>query len=212
MIRHFSRIFPLLFLALFFLSAQAWAASSPADARQALQATVSKILNIIREPGYANPATRGPLRKEIESEVFRVFDFGEFSSRTVGPRWKTFNATQKKHFEDAFAQLLLNTYLNRVNGYNGETVNYTGETVSPDGAKVEVKTTITMKDGKKTPVSYRMLYKDGSWHVYDVIIENISLVKNYRTQFQDILNTASPEELTAKVRAKAEEVAAQKAG
>lgn len=212
MIRHLTKIFWLPILALFLFAAQAQAGgSTPAEARQTLQTTVNSILSIIREPGYANPATRPPLRKQIENEVFRVFDFGEFSSRTVGPRWKKFNPAQKKNFEDAFAQLLLNTYLNRVNGYNGETVNYTGETVSPDGDKVEVKTIITMQDGKKTPVSYRMLFKNGKWCVYDVIIENISLVKNYRTQFQDILNTASPEELTARVKAKAAEVAAQKA-
>ena len=186
-------------------------AQSPAQARQTLETAVNRILDAIRNPDYVNPNTRAPLRRQIEDEVYHIFDFGEFSSRTVGPRWRSFSAEQKKAFSDAFADLLLNTYLNKITGYNGETVAYTGETVSPDGDKVEVRTVITMKDGKKTPVNYRMLYKDGSWRVYDVIIENISLVKNYRTQFQDILNSASPEELTARVSAKAREVAAQKA-
>ena len=68
---------------------------------------------------------------------------------------------------------------------------------------------ITMKDGKKVPVAYRMLPKDGIWRVYDVLIENISLVKNYRTQFQDILNSASPDQLIERVRAKAQEVRQQ---
>lgn len=195
------------------LMAAAWnpegaCAQSPAQARQTLETAVSTILNIIRNPQYANPATRAPLRKQIENEVHAVFDFGEFSSRTVGPRWRTFSQAQKQNFENAFADLLLNTYLSKVTGYNGETVAYTGETASPDGDKVEVRTVITMKDSKKTPVSYRMLYKNGKWVVYDVIIENISLVKNYRTQFQDILNSASPEDLTARVLAKAREVAA----
>ena len=112
-------------------------------------------------------------------------------------------------FSDAFAELLLNTYLNKVTGYNGEQVAYVGEVAAPDGKRVEVQTVITMKDGKKTPVNYRMLPKDGSWRVYDVIIENISLVKNYRTQFQVILNTATPDQLTAKVLEKANEVREQ---
>lgn len=184
-------------------------ASQPEAARQALQTSIDRVLSLIRNPDYINPATRGPLRRQIEDEVYHIFDFGEFSSRTVGPRWKSFSETEKKNFSDAFAELLLNTYLNKVTGYNGETVQYTGITSSPDGKRVEVNTFITMKDGKKMPVNYRMLLKDGSWRVYDVIIENISLVKNYRTQFQDILNTASPEELIAKVRAKAQQVAAQ---
>lgn len=186
-------------------------AQSPAQARQTLETAVNRILGAIRNPDYVNPNTRAPLRRQIEDEVYHIFDFGEFSSRTVGPRWRSFSAEQKKAFSNAFADLLLNTYLNKITGYNGETVAYTGETVSPDGDKVEVRTVITMKDGKKTPVNYRMLYKGGSWRVYDVIIENISLVKNYRTQFQDILNSASPQELTARVSAKAREVAAQKA-
>lgn len=186
-------------------------AQSPAQARQTLETAVNRILDAIRNPDYVNPNTRAPLRRQIEDEVYHIFDFGEFSSRTVGPRWRSFSAEQKKAFSNAFADLLLNTYLNKITGYNGETVAYTGETVSPDGDKVEVRTVITMKDGKKTPVNYRMLYKGGSWRVYDVIIENISLVKNYRTQFQDILNSASPQELTARVSAKAREVAAQKA-
>lgn len=183
-------------------------ADAAAQAKQTLEQAVDKILNIIREPGYANPATRGPLRQQIEDEVFRVFDFAEFSSRTVGPRWRAFSAAQKKNFENAFAQLLLNTYLNKVTGYNGETVTYNRLITSPEGNKVEVRTSIKMKDGKETPVFYRMLRKNGKWVVYDVIIENISLVKNYRTQFHDILNSASPEQLTERVRARAQEVAA----
>ncbi len=183
------------------------AAQSPAQARQSLETSVNKILNVIRSPEYANPAARPPLRKQIENDVHQIFDFSEFSLRTVGPRWRAFSESQKQAFENAFASLLLNTYLSKVTGYNGETVDYTGEMASPEGDKVEVRTFINMKNGKKIPVNYRMLYKNGKWVVYDVIIENISLVKNYRTQFQDILNTASPEDLTAKVRAKAAEVA-----
>lgn len=179
------------------------------QAKQTLDTAVNRILSTIRNPDYVNPATRGPLRRQIEDEIYHVFDFGEFSSRTVGPRWKTFSDAQKKDFSNAFADLLLNTYLNRITGYNGETVAYTGETVSPDGSKVEVKTVISLKDGKKIPVAYRMLNKNGAWRVYDVIIENISLVKNYRTQFQDILNTASPEQLIARVREKAAQIMAQ---
>ncbi len=198
----------LLFLALLVFLPLPCQAQPTAAARQALETAVNRILDIIREPGYANPATRPPLRARIESDVRQIFDFGEFCSRTVGPRWRTFSPQQQRSFDEAFASLLLNTYLSKVTGYNGESVQYTGEVASPEGDKVEVRTTITMKDGRKTPVFYRMLKKNGKWVVYDVIIENISLVKNYRTQFQDILNSASPEDLTARVRAKAAEVAA----
>ena len=179
-------------------------ASSPAQL--ALETSINRILSSIKNPDYVNPATRRPLRQQIEDEVLHIFDFGEFSSRTVGPRWHTFTPEQKKAFSDAFADLLISTYVNKIDGYNGEQVLYTGEVASAKGDRVEVRSVITMKDGKKVPVAYRMLPKNGKWMVYDVLIENISLVKNYRTQFQDILNTDSPENLIARIKAKAVEV------
>lgn len=182
-----------------------------ASAKQTLETAVDRILSDIKNPAYSNPATRSALRRNIEQEVYKIFDFGEFSSRTVGPRWRSFSADEKKRFSDAFAQLLFSTYLNRINGYNGEQISYTGEEVSQDGQRVEVRTLLTMKDGKKIPVNYRMLPKDGTWRVYDVIIENISLVKNYRAQFQSILNNSTPDQLIARVEARAREVAAEDA-
>lgn len=184
-------------------------AQPAAQARQTIETSVNRILDDIKNPDYVNPATRGPLRARIEDEVYHVFDFGEFSSRTVGPRWKTFSPAEKKRFSDAFANLLFNTYLNKVSGYDGEQVVFTGEAVSPDGNLVEVRSNIITRDGKKIPVNYRMMLKDGAWRMYDVIIENISLVKNYRTQFQDILNTATPDQLIARVDQKAKEITAQ---
>lgn len=182
------------------------AAQANSPARQALETATNRILDFIKNPDYVNPATRRPIRQQIEDEVLHIFDFGEFSSRTVGPRWHTFTPEQKKAFSDAFADLLISTYINKIDGYNGEQVLYTGEVASEKGDRVEVRSVITMKDGKKVPVAYRMLPKNGKWMVYDVLIENISLVKNYRTQFQDILNTDSPENLIARIKAKAVEV------
>lgn len=196
-------------LAAFFLLGSQVMAQPGQEARATLEKTVSDILDDIRSPQFANSATRDSVIKKMENEVRGVFDFGEFSSRTVGPRWKTFTEAQKTAFADAFADLLFTTYLNKITGYNGESVAYTGETVSPDGKRVEVKSVISMSDGRKIPVSYRMLPKNGSWRVYDVIIENISLVKNYRTQFANILQKASPEELVEKIAARARELAAQ---
>ena len=77
---------------------------------------------------------------------------------------------------------------------------------------MEVRTEITMKDGTRVPVAYRMMAKDNSWRVYDIIVENLSLVKNYRTQFQDILTSGTPDELIARVKAKADEVRKQPVG
>ena len=170
-------------------------AAEASPARKALEVSISRVLDCIKNPDYVNPATRPPLRRQIEDEVYHIFDFGEFSSRTVGPRWKEFSAAQKKSFSNAFADLLLTTYLNKVDGYNGEQVAYTGEIANAAKTRVEVRTEIT-----------------NSWRVYDIIVENLSLVKNYRTQFQDILTSGTPDELIARVKAKAEEVRKQPVG
>lgn len=199
----------LLALALLVFCLAPAAAQAASPAHDALQGSINKVLDTIKNPAYANPATRGPLKKEIESELRVAFDFGEFSLRTVGPRWKEFSADQKQRFEDAFANLLMRTYVDKIDGYNGEQVAFTGERLNDKGDRAEIQTTIAMKDGKKVPVAYRMLPKDGTWRVYDVLVEGISLVKNYRTQFQEILSSAAPDELIAKVQAKASETPAQ---
>lgn len=201
--------FALALLSFLFISEAANSAGNPSAARQSLEDAVSHILDTLKNPAYANPATRAPLRQQIENDVKSIFDFSEFSSRTVGPRWKTFSPEEKTQFSDAFANLLFNTYLNKIKGYNGEQAVYTGEVSSPDGKLVEVRTEIILSDGRKIPVAYRMLLKDGRWRVYDVIIENISLVKNYRTQFQDILNTASPQQLIERIKSRTQSVIAQ---
>lgn len=202
-----SRLFAALFAAAFLFSAGA--ALSASGARETLEKSVNFIIDTLKNPNYANPAARAQLRGQIENEVRKIFDFSEFSSRTVGPRWKTFSPQEKQEFSDAFANLLFNTYLNKIKGYNGERAIFSGEASSPDGKLTEVRTTIALSDGRKIPVSYRMLLKDGSWRVYDVIIENLSLVKNYRTQFQDILNSASPQQLIERINNRAKEVIAQ---
>ncbi len=185
------------------------AASSPS--RQVLENSIDHCLGMLADPAYNNPATQQAQRAKIEKEVRKVFDFEEFSARTVGQRWRGFTSGQRHDFSEAFALLLLNTYLGQLDSYNGEKIRYTGERSNQQGTRVEQLSELSTSDGRTIPVSYRMLPKNGTWVVYDVIVEGVSLVKNYRTQFQDILTTASPEELTKRIRAKAEEVRSRKA-
>ncbi len=181
-------------------------ATAGAEAKKALETRVANIFTILQNPGFADKQSRPKYRMQIEDEVAKIFDFTEFSSRTVGPRWQQFTPEQQKRFSDAFAALLKATYLDRVDGYNGEQVNYVGETVSSKGDRVEVRTTLRMRGDRVIPVSYRMLPKGGTWVVYDVVIENISLVMNYRTQFQELLLKGSPEDLTVRILEKAQKI------
>lgn len=188
-------------LCLGLLGTPAMASNSP---KATLEATISGVLTTLKNPAYANPATRQPLRAEIEKMVEKTFDFAEFSARTVGGRWPSFTEEQQRSFNEAFARLLLSTYLDRVTGYNGEKIDFSGEVISQKGDRAEVSTVVTLGDGKKVPVAYRMMLKNGRWVIYDVLIENVSLIKNYRSQFNEILTKGTPEELIGRVQQRAE--------
>ena len=200
-----------LFVALcgvFLLAGTVCAAESP---MATLQVKVDQILDVLKQPAYKDPIKRVPLRAQIEKYVHEIFDFGEFSARTGGRNWPTFSEAQKQRFDTAFANLLLITYLDKVQGYNGEKIAYTGEVMSSKGDRAEIQTVVTLSDGKAVPVAYRMMLKNGRWVVYDVLIENVSLIKNYRSQFQDVLSRGTPEQLIDKVEARARELQAQSA-
>ena len=175
-------------------------------AKDVIDQGLTQVLSLIKDPGYADINKRQELQNQIIALVKNQFDFVEFSARTVGARWNSFTAAQQQNFSAAFSDLLINTYLNKIDGYNGEEISFVGEKTSAKGDRVEVMTILNMKTGKKIPVNYRLLPKDNTWKVYDVLVENISLVKNYRTQFQDILQTSTPEQLIERIRAKTAEV------
>ncbi len=196
-------VFVLLFICCVTCAVSSAVAKEPPSARAVLEKAVTRIMDYIKNPGYKDPTTRSALRVEIEKEVRTVFDFEEFSMRTVGARWRTFSSAQKDAFCAAFANLLLATYLDKVDGYNGERINYTGEVSNDAKTRFEIRTVITLQGNKKIPVAYRMMAKNGSWYVYDVLVEGISLVKNYRTQFGSILTDAKPEELIARIQERA---------
>ena len=198
----------------FFLAAAllvAFTASSALAAKTAtetIQITIDEVLNIIKDPKMDSPDTRGPLLRQVEDKIKTIFDFTEFSARTVGPKWRSFTQDQKDRFIDAFSALLRATYIEKLDGYDGEKVKFLGEVKSTKGDKVEVQTSILMKD-KEVPVSYRLLDKNGAWRVYDVRIEKVSLIENYRGQFKEILMKGDAEELIKKVVDKAAEVKQQ---
>ncbi|MDL2279384.1 ABC transporter substrate-binding protein [Desulfovibrio sp. OttesenSCG-928-G11] len=186
---------------LFFSGAKALAAAS--EARAALEHTINQVLVELKKPELKNPATRDAVLARVENIVRGLFSFEELSMRTVGMGWKNFSADQKKRFIDAFEDLLRERYLSSLEGYSGESVTYTGEVASSKGDKVEIQTTVNFKD-KPALVAYRMLKKD-RWMVYDVIIEGVSMVQNYRTQFQGLLEKGDAEGLIRAVRGKADE-------
>lgn len=188
------------------LCAPAASSAAPSQARQELEKTVNEVLAELQKPELKNPATRNAVLARVEKIVDRLFSFEELSARTVGAAWHKFTPDQQKRFINAFTTLLRETYLEKLDGYNGETVTYLSETASQKGDKVEINTSVTIR-GKPVPVAYRMLKKN-QWEVYDVIIEGVSMVQNYRSQFQQLLISGDVEKLIEQVRVKAEEVRA----
>jgi phospholipid transport system substrate-binding protein len=178
--------------------------AAPSEARTALEETVGAVLGELKKPGLHDPGQRGAILADVERIILRLFDFNELSSRTVGASWKSFNPDQKNRFTDAFTMLLRETYLEKLYGYKGEQVSYAGETASATGDKVEIQTSVAI-DGKPVSIAYRMLKKQ-RWMVYDVIVEGVSLVQNYRNQFQEMLGKGDAETLIKAVAAKAEKM------
>ncbi len=176
------------------------------EARATLVASIDQVLQELNKPGLHQAEEQKAILQRIEDVIRGIFDFEELSARTVGPGWKKFSPDQKTRFIAEFSDLLRETYLEKLNGYNGETVSYKGEQTSTAGDKVEVLTSINIK-AKDVPVSYRMIKKNG-WVVYDMVIEGISMVQNYRSQFQDLLLKGDVEALIRQVGAKAQETRA----
>ncbi len=179
--------------------------AAPGTPKERVENGSARVFNLLLQEDFQNPATKPKVLEQIEAELISFFDFEEFSTRTVGPKWRQFTPEQKAEFIDAFTELLRNSYINTLDSYKGETLNYVGEVRSKDGKKVEVHTVFKGQE-KDYPVSFRMLVKNDEWVVYDVIIEGISMIKNYREQFKDILVRAEPNELITRIREKAKEV------
>ena len=188
-------------LAVLLYAAPARAAS---EARMELEQTVSRVLGILDAADLSNTEARLTALNKVQEALTGFFDFKELSARTVGPAWNSFTEDQKNRFTDAFTTLLRTTYAEKLEGYDGGKVTYTGETANTKGDRVEIRTQITIKNSP-VGVDYRLNKKD-KWMVYDVIVEGVSLVQNYRSQFQEILVSGDAERLIAQVQKKAQEM------
>jgi phospholipid transport system substrate-binding protein len=172
-------------------------------ATEQVKSTTDKIIAIVTDPALKEPAQEEKKKSLIMKAVDERFDWREMSRRSLGRHWAKLNEDQRKDFVTLFSQLLERTYLDRVEGYSGEKVTYTGEKVDGDYATVE--STVLTRKNVDTPVVYK-LKKDGdSWLVYDISIEGVSLVYNYRNQFNSILSKSSYAELVAKLKEKVAE-------
>ena len=168
---------------------------------------VDDVIKVIDDPALTDRAAerRAAVRKIAED----IFDYSDTARRALGLHWNARTPQEREEFVHLFADLLDRAYIGKIDLYQGEKVRYVGET--DDGDEATVKTRIVTKQGSEVPIDYRMHQKNGRWLVYDVIIEGVSLIANYRTQFNKVVQTESYPALVQKLRAKDVEPAASPA-
>jgi phospholipid transport system substrate-binding protein len=168
-----------------------------------IRQTTDKILSIVTDLSLKDPSKAKEREKLIRRAVDERFDWEEMARRSLATHWAKRTAEERKEFVRLFADLLERTYMRKVEDYSGEKVLYEGETKDGDYVKVKVK--IVTKKNKDIPVEYRLKKEGNDWFIYDVSIEGVSLVNNYRTQFNNIIVQSSYENLVKKLRDKVEE-------
>ncbi|HMH49636.1 MAG TPA: ABC transporter substrate-binding protein [Candidatus Acidoferrum sp.] len=179
-------------------------AGAPTDQ---LKQRVDEVIKVVDDPALASkPAERHAAVRKIAEDVF---DYPDTAQRALGPHWNARSPQERQEFVTLFADLLDRAYIGKIDLYQGEKVRYAGDTV--EGDQATVKTRIVTKKGSEVPVDYRMHLNNGRWLVYDVIIEGVSLISNYRTQFNKVVQTESYPALVQKLKAKETEPAASAA-
>jgi len=167
-----------------------------------VKATVDKVIDILKNKELKKPSKVEERRAMLRRAVTERFDFEEMSKRTLAIHWQKRTAEERKEFVSLFSDLLERSYVNKIESYTDEKVNYTQENI--EGEYALVKTVIVTKKNIEVPIDYKLIRKSTQWKAYDVVIEGVSLVNNYRGQFNKVIRSQSYEELVTRLRNKQE--------
>lgn len=181
----------------FIVSQVTQAAAGPPT--EAMKGTIGEVIKILQDESLKKPEKSDERRQVLEKVIASRFSYEEMAKRSLGAQWQSLNEQQRKEFVDAFKTFLSNSYSDRITGYSGEQIQYLSERIEQGYAEVRTK---IASNKAEIPLDYRMLNKDGEWRVYDVVVDGISLVNNYRGQFSKIIKTSSYEDLVEKLRKK----------
>ncbi len=175
----------------------AWA--TPTDD---VKGTIDRVLKIVQDPTLKPQAKTKERRAEIRRTVGERFNFGEMARRSLATHWRDRTAQEQQEFVGLFTDLLEKSYVDKIENFSDEKIVYLAEQIEGDSATVKSKV-VTKKSGD-IPIDYRLLQRDGKWEVYDIIIEGVSLINNYRIQFNKIIRTKSYPELVRLMKVKLE--------
>lgn len=166
--------------------------------------TVDKVVSIVSNAELKKPQNEAKRRAALKSAISTIFDYGEMAKRSLGVHWKERSKAEQKEFVDLFATLLENSYAGKIESYENEKIVYDKETVEGDYAEVKSRVVTARRD--EYSLDYRLLREGNRWMVYDVVIEGVSLVSNYRSQFNRIITSQGYGELVRKLKAKSQEI------
>jgi phospholipid transport system substrate-binding protein len=172
-------------------------AGPPTDA---VKGVIDDTLRILNDPALKGQKERR--RRLVKAKVDQRFDYEEMARRCLGGTWGRLSAAQRGEFVRLFGELLEVSYSDKVDKYSGETVTFLGENVDGDHAEVR---TVLVRPNDRIPMNYRLINKS-RWLIYDVVIEGVSLVSNYRSQFSQVISQSSYNELVRRLRTRVEEL------
>ncbi len=183
----------ILALGVVLLCASASWAGAPTDQ---LREYSDEILKVLENPGLSLPQRREAIR-QLAAEVF---DVSETAQRALGQHWQQRTPAEREEFTKLFADLLEQTYISRINEYGGQRLRYLSEEI--DGSRAVVQAQIVTRQGAEVPVVGRLLHKGDRWLIYDIMVANVSLVSNYRAQFDHVIRTSSYEALVRRLQSR----------
>ena len=197
MIRKFATIFSFLVLTAGLVQTNDSRAGVPTDQ---IRATVGRVLIILNDRKLNSDGAKEARRSELSKAIFPRFDFEEMAKRSLGSEWRRRAPAEQEEFIRLFTELLKDSYVDSIESYRGNKVVYRRE--SQDGDYADVGTKIMNERGDEFTIDYRLTLEGSEWKVYDVIVENISIVNNYRSQFRRILGRSSFAQLLQTIRDK----------
>ena len=173
------------------------------EATEAMRGTIDEVLRILADKELKQSSKANERRQLLEKVVGERFDYQEMSRRSLGAPWNNLSDKEKQEFVSLFQTLLVNTYADKIESYTGDGVQYVNERTEKDYAEVRTK---VLTGKTEIPLDYRLLNKGSAWRVYDVVVDGVSLVNNYRGQFSKILRTGSYADLIDQLRKKSDKI------
>ena len=168
------------------------------EATDQIRGTIDRGIEVLMRSDLQGDAKKRERRALLRKELYPRFDFEEISRRALGINWRGRTPEEKREFIEVFKELLENSYASKIEGYKGEKIVYGKE--AQDLPYAEVRTKIVTTKGEQFDVNYRVLKNGDEWRIYDIVIEGVSLVNNYRSQFTDMLSRYSFSEMMERLK------------